>query len=1062
MLEANAAIKGNVFDLLGPYFEEKAIREAVQFLQNGQVTLSFSKGNADTYFVASGIIEAPHLYEARVTFKSQAEDSKKVQSLCSCRKWRSDLPCSHVASLFLKFLLQGPSKVQTERLIAVTTAQANNLPVTPPSYGHIIEGPHKFHNAQGRTSYSALSYKLVSGNIIAFPLPLDFRGKMKIEMKRIQGAFTDRPNAELDVENYEFLFKYITPQGEEVEEISILDSIYLFDWRHGVCLHLGGAFKDFVRKVRSSENVLTLEEALRITLPLRESNDLQLFYQDSNWNDLPEIKPEIKFSLSQSKKNNFLHVTLELLDQEGRVLPIPQSLLLFIFDNGHLSSFKKKADAISMVKALILYLSEIEGPSEEKDFRKFLRSSDDRETLEDWINFFEKSSSIQSFHPEGKSKFSLDCSVLKSLLFGLLDSFTETFFRFSNYSREERTLSFEVPTPQILGRIADFYEKVRPLGVLIYYNRNEIKTWSTRIRFERRSTGLNWFDLELKINMEDLKLMEAADVENRYIVSDKGLVLLTADQREILKFIKKFTKKAQKQEEAKAKQDPDSPESVQLEQSQNFVLSLNKARIFELFELKRLGIEGALTAEEEALCHRLLSFKEMPEYPLPPNFAEIARPYQVQGFNWLSFLHENKLGACLADDMGLGKTLQTIMFIQSIYHKVERVLIVCPVSILINWENEFKKFSDLDIKIYYGGDRSYPDGAKIVITSYGVMKREADGVLKDKKFDVFVMDEVHHLKNLRTLGAFSARLINADFRIALTGTPVENDLSEFFNIIDLCLPGIWGDLQFLRLVSNKTSRSLAKKTARPFILRRTKAQVLTELPNKTEHHVFLNFAPEEAAAYEKSLLTIRDKIKDAIPRKKYGEILKGLLELRQLCLWQHQGQISTKIQYLLENLEQIIEEGHQVLIFSQFTTYLDIIEKSIHEKHWRFSRIDGTQTHKKRQGHIDEFQSGKNSIFLISLKAGGVGLNLTAASYIFLMDPWWNPAVEAQAIDRAHRIGQKNKLTVFRPIIKGSVEEKVLKLQESKKELFHDLLSDEDENFFSGKLTINDFEGLLF
>ena len=350
------------------------------------------------------------------------------------------------------------------------------------------------------------------------------------------------------------------------------------------------------------------------------------------------------------------------------------------------------------------------------------------------------------------------------------------------------------------------------------------------------------------------------------------------------------------------------------------------------------------------------------------------------------------------------------------------------------------------------------------------MKREAEEIFGDKHFDCLILDEVQHLKNIRSLGAYAARKLNADFRICLTGTPVENDLAEFYNILDLSIPGIWGDLQFVRTSSNTKSRLLARKTASPFILRRTKSQVLTDLPPKIENNVLLELKENEWDTYKNTLESIKNKIRSAPSKKKYGEILKGLLNLRQSCLWQvpTPGQTarldnisSTKIEFLIETLEQILEEGHQAIIFSQFTTYLDIIQQFLREKHWKLSRIDGSQSIKKRQQQVEQFQEGKTPVFLISLKAGGVGLNLTAASYVFIMDPWWNPAVEAQAIDRAHRIGQENKLTVYRPIIKGSVEEKVLELQEMKKQLFKDLLPDDDDNLFTGKLSMRDFEHLL-
>jgi len=348
------------------------------------------------------------------------------------------------------------------------------------------------------------------------------------------------------------------------------------------------------------------------------------------------------------------------------------------------------------------------------------------------------------------------------------------------------------------------------------------------------------------------------------------------------------------------------------------------------------------------------------------------------------------------------------------------------------------------------------------------MKRETEDIFSQHHFDILILDEVQHLKNIRSLGAFSARKINADFRICLTGTPVEYDLSEFYNILDLSIPGIWGDLQFVRTTSNTKSRMIARKTASPFILRRTKAQVLHDLPPKIENNQFIEFTPEEKRFYENNMLNIKKRISVAESTAKYGEILRGLLQLRQNCLWQQTSEQlnykqinSSKIEFLLETLESILEEGHQAIIFSQFTTYLDIIQYHIREKHWKFSRIDGTQSINKRQEQVDLFQKGENPVFLISLKAGGVGLNLTAASFVFIMDPWWNPAVEQQAIDRAHRIGQQNTLTVYRPIIKGSVEEKVLLLQEQKKQLFQDLLASDNDEIFSGKLTMKDFEMIL-
>ena len=284
----------------------------------------------------------------------------------------------------------------------------------------------------------------------------------------------------------------------------------------------------------------------------------------------------------------------------------------------------------------------------------------------------------------------------------------------------------------------------------------------------------------------------------------------------------------------------------------------------------------------------------------------------------------------------------------------------------------------------------------------------------------------------------------------------QNILIESFNKLDIIIN------QYTQFISYIFPNEIVI----PFILRRTKGQVLTELPPKIEVDEYLTLSPEEKNSYEATLLNIKHRIQTSPSKKKYGEILRGLLKLRQACLWQQKGTSyaninSTKIDFLMDTLEQIREEGHQAIVFSQFTTYLDIIQHHVSEKHWKYARIDSSQSAKKRQEQVDLFQEGICPIFLISLKAGGVGLNLTAASYVFVMDPWWNPAVEAQAIDRAHRIGQLNTLTVYRPIIKGSVEEKVVELQKLKKELFNDLLPENDDQYFSGKLSMKDFEHLL-
>ena len=448
---------------------------------------------------------------------------------------------------------------------------------------------------------------------------------------------------------------------------------------------------------------------------------------------------------------------------------------------------------------------------------------------------------------------------------------------------------------------------MKNLNVNLLFNDSELTTWSSAINFERQKSDTDWFHINFNISEQDLEIIKNANLENNISFSNNNLVILNKEQRSLAQLMKKYVDTSTDKD--------------------NISVQFYKSRIFELFELKKLGVDGALTDEEVALCETLTNLKGVPEYPIPAKVAGILRPYQKVGYHWLRFLHEHKLGACLADDMGLGKTLQTITFLEGIIDTIDRVLIVCPVSILINWQAEMEKFSNMKISAYYGDQREFDEDCKIVITSYGLLKKEINDTFSKYKFDVLILDEVHHLKNARSLGAYAARQIKADFRITLTGTPVENDISEFYNILDLSVPGIWGYAGHGTKKKTESQKYIAKRCSKPFILRRTKPQVLKDLPPKEENTIYLNFSDEERNSYLRTLYAIKTELESAKTGKKYGYILEGLLRLRQLCLWQKDLEHSTKIKFLIETVSQIMEEGHQAIIFSQFTSYLNQIEK---------------------------------------------------------------------------------------------------------------------------------------
>lgn len=1009
-------------------------------VEQGRVSLSFMKGSFETYFIVSGIVAENNTnYESKISFK-RVEGVEKLTTQCSCKLWNTEKPCHHTASLLIKFDdLQSKQDTTSGKPVSLSLMAQDGVHVS--RYGTLLKSAPAIPGAKMNSTFSSLQYTLTNRKVVHFPAPSKWRGKLIVNI--IPATEFEEYRDVLYVEE-KFVYQF-SWQDEDttVSEVSIFDVLYLYNWKTGEALDLPNDVRELVSKLKLTDMIGDIQDFIRIFLPLREKGTGDLLIEGQPWESFPIEDMEYRFSINPSPRKSFLSLELELFTQDQKLVPMPSPFLLFVSEQGWAGSFRTKNDAILFFKTLI------EDFDRETFFhKKYLHSASRKALMSEWINLIMKDDELPFFDPTFKKIFMLNTKTFKKVFLAYLDSFGEIGFKTSFYFKEERKIVFQIPKNNLLEGIANFYQQLTPLKIPIFYDQQQIRTWKSTIRFERNKDKLDWFQLDLVVSDTDLDVIKNAEITDNFLLSNKGLVLLSDEQKDLLRFMKRYTKfEGEKKESGKG--------------LSRFGLFLQRSRIFELFELKRLGIEGALTEEEEKFCENIMTMENMPQYDVDPRYSEIARPYQLGGYNWLRFLYEHKFGACLADDMGLGKTLQTIMLLQTLKDKVKKILIICPVSILYNWKNELEKFSDLTYSIYYGDEREFKTDAKVVLTSYGLMKKESFSTLGEEEFDILIFDEVQHLKNVRSLGANAARQLKAKFRICLTGTPVENDLSEFYNIMDLCVPGVWGDLGVMKSTSKSKNRLLARRTVKPFILRRTKDQVLKELPEKIENHVFLDFTAEERETYQNKLNAVRSNML-APGAKRYGEVLKSLLEMRQLCLWQKTPQLqSTKIDFLMENLEQLVTEGHKTLVFSQFTTYLDMIENKIKVAGWKMARIDGSQTIKKRGEMVEIFQNGDAQIFLISLKAGGFGLNLTAASYIFLMDPWWNPAVERQAIDRAHRIGQENKLTVYRPIIKESVEEKVLVLQQSKRELFRDLMAEDDDEYFSGKLNMEDFQHLL-
>lgn len=1026
------------------FFVPMIFSKAQSLLSKAQISISFQKGTPERFFIISGIISDGNTYTSKVTFRKADDEGPQVMTTCDCPVHTDENHCEHSCALFTKFLINYSSQKNDKYPTEATPISAYGEGVHPKNYGHLISSPTKLDGARPNSTYSSIRYMLTNRKVINFPIPVKFDHELQVNFVRASriDEFQNYPRAD---KNYFPIFSII--KGEEIiKEISIFEYLYVFDWTTGNASQLPNDIIEYVKFFLNEGPLQPLNILLQRSQRFFDHSQIKFCIDDIALDKIKFEQVGMRISILQGDKKNYLDLIIEAFNEKNHVIRLPDVFKIFINDNGHLSGFRTKTDSYKFLHSL---KDTFEGDGNE--FKKFIHSCSQKKQITDWIKYVNEQSQLYFADPHHQDIYIIPTRYFKSLVSALISSFSDMFSRFSNFDDENKRAIFQIAKNQLLVGIADLYQSLKPLDIKIFYNNTEVKTWSNNIRFERRKSNFDWFELDLIVNESDLNIIKNTELGENYILTEDNLILLDSKEKELLKFMKKYTGFESK-----------NLGSMDDKVAKKFSLNFKRSRIFELFELKKYGIIGALTPEEEQLCNNLLNLKEMPQYSIPARYKNVARDYQVTGYQWLRFLFENKFGACLADDMGLGKTLQTIMFIQSIIDQVDKILIVCPVSILINWQNEIAKFADFDVEVYYGGAREFSNEKKVVITSYGVMKKESYSTFNNINFDILIMDEVQHLKNIRSLGASAARNIAAKFRICLTGTPVENDLSEFYNILDLSIPGIWGELGFIKTTSTRKSRLLARKTVRPFILRRTKEQVLTELPEKVENHVYLNFNEDERTNYLTALTQIRSKIGNIQQGRKYGEILKSLLQLRQLCLWQKQNSIiSTKVDFLQDYLETILEENHKAIVFSQFTTYLDIIENKVREHGWKYARIDGSQSFKKRAQEVDRFQDGDAQIFLISLKAGGVGLNLTAASYIFLMDPWWNPAVENQAIDRAHRIGQENKLTVYRPIIKDSVEEKVLVLQNTKKELFKDLMAEDEDGYYNGKLTMDDFKELI-
>ena len=473
------------------------------------------------------------------------------------------------------------------------------------------------------------------------------------------------------------------------------------------------------------------------------------------------------------------------------------------------------------------------------------------------------------------------------------------------------------------------------------------------------------------------------------------------------------------------------------------------------------SVELKKNREYRKLIGKMRSY-ENGDYEVPQSLEAVLREYQRDGFYWIKTLKENGFGGILADDMGLGKTLQTITLLVSDQGKGSSI-IVCPASLIYNWQHELELFaSNLRIQVVAGNAKERKElieqytSYDVLITSYDLLRRDLE-IYEGCKFFYQILDEAQYIKNHMTMNAKAVKQINAAYRLALTGTPIENSLSELWSIFDYLMPGyLYSYTRFRKqfempIMKNEdaAARNRLRKMTAPFLLRRSKSQVLSDLPEKDEKTIYSGMEDEQRKLYlaaHKQLVDQLQGIDSAYYEKNKIFILSQLTKLRQICCHpalcydDYQGS-SAKLEACMELVQRAVKGKHKVLLFSQFTSMLDLIRERLAEQNTKYYCLTGNTDKQERQRLVDAFQNDDTPVFLISLKAGGTGLNLTAADIVIHYDPWWNVAAQNQATDRAHRIGQKNTVTVYRLIEKDSLEEGIIKLQESKKALSDDILS---------------------
>jgi len=585
----------------------------------------------------------------------------------------------------------------------------------------------------------------------------------------------------------------------------------------------------------------------------------------------------------------------------------------------------------------------------------------------------------------------------------------------------------------------------------------------------QRPDSADWVDLRVKVSIDG----EVVPFEELFVALTEGQDFLILDTGVYFSLDRpEFNQLRELIEESKALQDHHRPE---------LIINRFQASLWE--DLTNLGVTIDQSARWEQTVRGLTDLSSIEEVEVPPTLQATLRPYQIDGFRWLCFLWAHQLGGILADDMGLGKTLQALALVchaRLACPEQAPFLVVAPTSVVSNWSTEAAKFAP-HLRVVCLTESESKRGARyteavaaadLVITSYALLR--IDNLrFTELDWSGVILDEAQFVKNHRAKTYQCARRLTAPFKLAITGTPLENSLMDLWALLSITAPGLFPDPdRFSEYYRRPIERSKdvirlhqLRRRIRPLMLRRTKESVAEELPPKQEQTVEVELDPRHRRIYQTHLQRERQKVLGLIEdldRNRFT-VLRSITLLRRLSLdpalvdESHNNVPATKTELLLEDLSELVGEGHQALVFSQFTSFLSRIRTRLTDAEIPYAYLDGRTRNRDRV--IQQFRDKVASVFLISLKAGGFGLNLAEADYCFVLDPWWNPAIEAQAVDRTHRIGQTKTVMVYRLVAKDTIEQKVMDLKARKKELFESVVG--GEALAAAELTADEIRGLL-